>query len=131
VRVYPGSERFLESATQAGLRRIVVSSSANTAQVLRVTGLEKYIEHRVDGVTITERGLVGKPAPDSFLAGAELAEVDPAHAAVFEDATSGVEAGSRGNFGFVVGINRIDQAHARALHQHGADIVIDDLADLL
>lgn len=131
VHVYPGSQRYLEEAARAGLRRVVVSSSANTAQVLEVTGLDQFIEHRVDGVTIEEKGLKGKPAPDSFLAGAELIGVDPAHAAVFEDATAGVQAGRDGNFGFVVGVNRLDGAHAHALDQHGADIVIDDLADLL
>lgn len=131
VHVYPGSKRYLEQAARAGLRRVVVSSSANTAQVLQVTGLDEFIEHRIDGVTIEEKGLKGKPAPDSFLAGAELAGVDPAHAAVFEDATAGVEAGRGGNFAFVVGVNRLDDSHARALDQQGADIVVDDLADLL
>jgi HAD superfamily hydrolase (TIGR01509 family) len=115
----------------AGLRRVVVSSSANTEEVLRVTGLDEFIEHRVDGVTIEKQGLAGKPAPDSFLAGARLAGTEPAHAAVFEDATAGVEAGHRGGFGYVVGVNRIDQAHARALAEHGAHVVVDDLADLL
>lgn len=131
VQVFPGSRRYLEAAAQAGLRRIVVSSSANTADVLDVTGLSELVEDRVDGVTITRTGMPGKPAPDSFLAGARLADVPPAEAAVFEDATSGVEAGRRGAFGYVVGINRHDDAHADALHAHGADIVIADLADLL
>jgi beta-phosphoglucomutase family hydrolase len=131
VRVYPGSRRYLEAAMDAGLRRVVVSSSANTEEVLRVTGLDELIEHRVDGVTIEKQGLAGKPAPDSFLAGARLAGTEPAHAAVFEDATAGVEAGHRGGFGYVVGVNRIDQAHARALAEHGAHVVVDDLADLL
>ncbi|HET6877840.1 MAG TPA: beta-phosphoglucomutase family hydrolase [Jatrophihabitans sp.] len=131
VHVYPGSRRYLEAAAGAGLRRVVVSSSANTAQVLQVTGLDEFIEHRVDGVTIHDQGLKGKPAPDSFLAGAGLAGVDPAQAAVFEDATAGVEAGRRGSFGYVIGINRLDDSHARALEEHGADIVVDDLADLL
>jgi beta-phosphoglucomutase family hydrolase len=131
VEVYPGSRRYLEAAAAAGLRRVVVSSSANTEQVLRVTGLETFIEHRVDGRTIDEQGLAGKPAPDSFLEGARLAGVEPAAAVVFEDATSGVEAGARGHFGYVVGINRLDQGHARDLAKHGADVVIDDLGDLL
>jgi beta-phosphoglucomutase family hydrolase len=131
VRVFPGSERYLKAATEAGLRRIVVSSSANTADVLRVTGLDKYIEDRVDGVTITRTGLPGKPAPDSYLAGARLAGVEPNRAAVFEDATAGVEAGRRGAFGYVVGVNREDDAHAAALREQGADVVVTDLADLL
>lgn len=131
VHVFPGSRRYLEAAAEAGLRRVVVSSSANTEEVLRVTGLDRFIEHRVDGHTIDEQGLAGKPAPDSFLEGARLAGVEPSAAVVFEDATAGVEAGQRGHFGFVVGINRLDRSHARDLDEHGAHVVIDDLSDLL
>jgi beta-phosphoglucomutase family hydrolase len=131
VVVFPGSRRYLEAARDAGLRRIVVSSSANTADVLRVTGLAELIEDRVDGVTIAQTGIAGKPAPDSFLEGAHRAGVPPEQAVVFEDATSGVEAGRRGEFGFVVGVNRLDGKHAEALREHGADVVVDDLADLL
>jgi beta-phosphoglucomutase family hydrolase len=131
VTVFPGSVAYLKAATEAGLRRVVVSSSANTADVLAVTGLDKYIEDRVDGVTITRTGMPGKPAPDSFLAGAQRAGVAPSRAVVFEDATAGVEAGRRGSFGFVVGVNRLDDAHGEALHAHGADIVVRDLGDLL
>ena len=131
VQVFEGSRRYLEAAADAGLRRFVVSSSANTAEVLRVTGLDDLVEGRVDGVTIATDHLAGKPAPDSFLAGARLAEVEPAHAAVFEDATAGVEAGHRGEFGYVIGVNRHDAAHAAALRDHGAHIVVADLGDLL
>jgi beta-phosphoglucomutase family hydrolase len=131
VRVYDGSRRYLEAATKAGLRRVVVSSSANTAQVLRVTGLDQFIEHRVDGVTIDQQHLAGKPAPDSFLAGAKLAGVSAQQAAVFEDATAGVQAGRSGKFGYVIGVNRLDDAHGQALTDHGADTVVRDLADLL
>lgn len=131
VHVFPGSKRYLEAAVEAGLRRVVVSSSANTKEVLDVTGLARLVEDRVDGVTIQQTGMPGKPAPDSFLAGAERVGVDPSRAVVFEDATAGVEAGRRGGFGFVVGVNRHDDAHAQALHEHGADVVVADLADLL
>jgi beta-phosphoglucomutase family hydrolase len=131
VRVFDGSRRYLEAATEAGLRRIVVSSSANTEEVLRVTGLAEFVEGRVDGVTIGRLGIPGKPAPDSFLAGAKLAGVEASRAVVFEDATAGVQAGRSGAFGFVVGVNRLDDAHAAALKQHGADIVVKDLGDLL
>src|SRR3954447_10498762 len=96
VRVFEDARRYLERARDAGLRRIVVSSSANTRDVLHVTGLEPLVEGRVDGVTIREQNLKGKPAPDSFLAGAKLAGVPPEHAAVFEDALAGVEAGRAG-----------------------------------
>ncbi|MEU8632404.1 beta-phosphoglucomutase family hydrolase [Amycolatopsis sp. NPDC048633] len=129
VNPYPGSIRYLEAAKAAGLRIAVVTSSANGAKVLDAGDLTKYIEARVDGLTIRERNLKGKPAPDSFLAGAEALGVEPAHAAVFEDAQSGVQAGKAGNFGYVVGVNRANQAEQ--LRAHGADIVVDDLADLL
>jgi beta-phosphoglucomutase family hydrolase len=131
VQVFEGSRRYLEAAEAAGLRRIVVSSSANTAEVLDVTGLAELVEGRVDGLTITQLGIPGKPAPDSFLEGAKLAGVTPAEATVFEDATSGVEAGRRGDFGFVVGVNRVDATHAEALRAHGASVVVNDLAELL
>jgi beta-phosphoglucomutase family hydrolase len=131
VQVFEGSRRYLEAARSAGLHRVVVSSSANTGEVLDVTGLAELVEGRVDGLTITQLGIPGKPAPDSFLEGARLVGVDPAEAAVFEDATSGVEAGRRGRFGYVVGVNRADAAHGAALRDHGASVVVTDLADLL
>lgn len=129
VRVFDGSRRYLQAAEQAGLRRIVVSSSANTELVLRTTGLDRYVEGRIDGNTLAERGLAGKPAPDSFLAGAELAGVSPAQAAVFEDALAGVAAGRAGSFGCVVGVDRVGQADQ--LRESGADLVVGDLAELL
>jgi beta-phosphoglucomutase family hydrolase len=131
VRVYEGSRRYLAAARDAGLRRAVVSSSANTADVLRVTGLDEYVEARVDGVTIVEQHLSGKPAPDSFLEGARQLGVAAAQAVVFEDATAGVEAGARGHFGYVVGVNRLDERHAADLKAHGATVVVGDLAELL
>ncbi|WP_432563525.1 HAD family hydrolase [Kineococcus sp. SYSU DK003] len=129
VEVFEGSRRYLKEARDAGLRRAVVSSSANTAQVLAVTGLADLVEARVDGVTLREQGLNGKPAPDSFLAGAQALGVDPAQAAVFEDALSGVEAGRAGGFGAVVGVDRV--GHADALLAHGATVVVRDLGELL
>jgi beta-phosphoglucomutase family hydrolase len=129
VQVFDGSLRYLQAVEQAGLRRIVVSSSANTALVLRVTGLDRYIEGRIDGVTLAERHIPGKPKPDSYLAGAELAGVRPRAAAVFEDALAGVAAGRAGGFGYVVGVDRVGQAEA--LREHGADVVVQDLSELL
>jgi beta-phosphoglucomutase family hydrolase len=131
VRVFEGSRRYLEAARDAGLRRLVVSSSANTKDVLRVTGLEDLVEGRVDGNTIKEQHLHGKPAPDSFLEGARVLGVSPDQAAVFEDALAGVQAGRDGKFGYVVGVNRVDAEHARGLQKHGASVVVDDLAELL
>ena len=117
VKVFEDARTYLEAARDAGLKRVVVSSSANTKDVLHVTGLEQLVEGRVDGVTIKEKGLHGKPAPDSFLEGARLAGVEPGQAAVFEDALSGVQAGRDGDFGYVVGVNRLDEAHASGLTQ--------------
>ena len=96
IEVYPGSVRYLQAVQRQGLHRIVVSSSANTALVLTTTGLDHYIEATVDGVTLAQRHIPGKPKPDSYLAGAALAGVAPAAAAVFEDALAGVEAGRAG-----------------------------------
>lgn len=129
VEVFEGSRRYLAAAASAGLRRAVVSSSANTREVLDITGLAEFVEHRVDGVTLRTEHLPGKPAPDSFVRAAALLGVPPSRAAVFEDALSGVAAGRAGNFGFVVGVDRVGQAEA--LRHHGADIVVTDLAELL
>jgi len=129
VEAYDGSRAYLAAARDAGLRRALVSSSNNAQQVLEVTGLDQDIEVRVDGVVKTEQGLRGKPAPDTFLEAARRLGVEPAQAAVFEDALAGVEAGRAGNFGFVIGVNRVNQADA--LKRHGADIVVDDLSELL
>ena len=129
VTVFDGSRRYLEQVTAAGLATAVVSSSANTREVLEITGLERFIQQRVDGVTLREEHIAGKPAPDSFLRAAELLGVEAAAAAVFEDALSGVEAGHAGHFGYVVGVDRVGQAEA--LRQHGADVVVTDLGDLL
>jgi beta-phosphoglucomutase family hydrolase len=126
---YPGSVRYLEAARAAGLRCAVVSSSANAGEVLEATGLARYLDARVDGVTIREQLLPGKPAPDTFLAAAKLLGVTPPQAAVFEDALAGVQAGRAGGFGFVVGVDRV--GHADALRAHGAHIVVRDLAELL
>lgn len=129
VTVFEGSRRYLEAARAAGLHRVVVSSSANTGEVLLVTGLDALIEGRVDGVTAGQQELQGKPAPDMFLAGARLLGLEPSSCAVFEDAVAGVEAGRSGGFGHVVGVDRVN--HAAALRAHGADVVVRDLAELL
>jgi beta-phosphoglucomutase family hydrolase len=129
IEVFEGSRRYLEAAAEAGLGIAVVSSSANTRQVLELTGLDTFVQHRVDGVTMREQNIAGKPAPDSFLRAAELLDVTPAEAVVFEDALSGVAAGRAGNFGYVVGVDRVGQADA--LRDNGADIVVTDLAELM
>jgi HAD superfamily hydrolase (TIGR01509 family) len=107
----------------------VVSSSANCADVLRAAGIEDRFEVRVDGHVVEDEGLKGKPSPDTYLHAARQLDVEAAQAAVFEDALSGVEAGRAGRFGFVVGVDRVGQAEA--LKEHGASVVVEDLADLL
>jgi beta-phosphoglucomutase family hydrolase len=129
VEVMPGSPAYLRAARATGLRTAVVTASANGEQVVRAAGLEALVEARVDGVVAQRDGLPGKPAPDTFLAAARLLEVEPAAAAVFEDALAGVAAGRAGGFGFVVGLGRDE--HADALREYGADLVVGDLAELL
>jgi beta-phosphoglucomutase family hydrolase len=129
VEPYEGSVRYVKAARAAGLRRAVVSSSTNCRDVLAAAGIRDLFEEIVDGVVAERRHLNGKPAPDTFLEGARALGVKPAQGVVFEDALAGVQAGRAGNFGFVVGVNRVDQADA--LRAHGADVVVDDLAELL
>jgi beta-phosphoglucomutase family hydrolase len=129
VEPYPGSVRYVHAVIDAGLKRAVVSSSANTHDVLRAAGIADLFDHVVDGVTAERENLKGKPAPDTYLAGAHELGVEPVRAAVFEDALAGVEAGRAGRFGFVVGVDRVGQA--AALKAHGADTVVADLTDLL
>jgi beta-phosphoglucomutase family hydrolase len=129
VKPYEGSVRYVRAAEQAGLRRAVVSSSTNCRDVLIAAGIEDLFEARIDGVVAEREHLRGKPAPDTFLAGARALGVEPARAAVFEDAQAGVAAGRAGGFAFVVGVDRVGQADA--LRERGADIVVSDLSDLL
>jgi beta-phosphoglucomutase family hydrolase len=129
VMAYPGSVRFLRAVAAAGLRRGVVSSSANTRAVLAATGLTGDFEVVVDAQVARKEGLRGKPAPDTYLFAARVLDIPPAGAAVFEDALAGVAAAKTGGFGLVVGVDRIGQAGG--LRQGGAGIVVTDLAELL
>jgi HAD superfamily hydrolase (TIGR01509 family) len=129
VDAYDGSVRYAHAAIDAGLRRAVVSSSTNARDVLRAAGMYDLFEKIVDGVVAERKHLKGKPAPDTYLEGARELGVEPRAAAVFEDALAGVEAGRAGHFGFVVGVDRVGQADA--LRQHGADVVVKDLSELL
>ncbi|MFJ4690568.1 HAD family hydrolase [Streptomyces sp. NPDC088766] len=128
VEAYESTLGYLRAARARGLRTAVVSSSANTRDVLRSIGAEDLFEVRVDGVVAAERGLPGKPHPDTFLAAARELGVAPERAAVFEDALAGMDAGRAGHFGYVVGVDRVGQSDA--LYAHGADVVVKDLADL-
>jgi beta-phosphoglucomutase family hydrolase len=129
VQPYEGSVRYVEAVQAAGLRGAVVSSSTNCRDVLAAAGMQDLFGEIIDGVVAEREHLQGKPAPDTFLAGARALGVEPAEAVVFEDALAGVEAGRAGCFGFVVGVDRVGQAEA--LRAHGADLVVGDLAELL
>jgi beta-phosphoglucomutase family hydrolase len=129
VQPYAGSVKYVHAVIDAGLKRAVVSSSTNTHAVLRAAGIADLFDTVIDGVVAEREHLNGKPAPDTYLAGAKALGVQPAQAAVFEDALAGVEAGRAGQFGAVVGVDRVGQADA--LKAHGADIVVEDLAELL
>jgi beta-phosphoglucomutase family hydrolase len=129
IEPYPGSVRYVQAVRDAGLHRAVVSASVHCREVVEAAGIADLLEVRIDGIVAAERQLRGKPAPDTFLAAAEALGVPAAAAAVFEDALAGVEAGRAGKFGFVVGVDRVGQADA--LREHGADIVVSDLGELL
>jgi beta-phosphoglucomutase family hydrolase len=129
VQAYDGSVRYVRAVRAAGQRTAVVSSSANCRDVLRAAGIEDLFDVRIDGIVAEREHLRGKPAPDTFLAGARALGVGPGASAVFEDALAGVEAGRAGGFAFVVGVDRVGQAEA--LHAHGAQVVVKDLSELM
>jgi len=129
VQVYEGTVTYIRSVRDKGIATAIVSSSANTKQILDSAGLADLFDVRVDGLIATERGLRGKPAPDTFLAAATELHLTASQAAVFEDALAGVEAGRAGHFALVVGVDRVGQADG--LSKHGADIVVKDLSELL
>ena len=128
VVVYPSTGRFLSNAKAHGLKTALVSSSHHAHEILETTGLSPFFDVRIDGYEIDRLHLHGKPAPDSFLEAARRLGVPPPKGIVIEDALSGVQAGRAGGFGLVIGLNRRDQAEA--LKQHGADVVVADLAEL-
>ncbi|WMI55922.1 beta-phosphoglucomutase family hydrolase [Streptomyces rochei] len=128
VETYEGTLRYIDAVRAAGLATAIVSSSANTRDVLRSIDAERLFDVRVDGVVARERGLPGKPRPDTFLAAARDLGVEPSRAAVFEDALVSMDAGRSGHFGYVVGVDRVGQTDA--LYAHGADRVVKDLAEL-
>jgi alpha,alpha-trehalose phosphorylase len=129
VEAFPSSVAWVNELRDGGLRTAVVSSSENCQAVLRAAGIADLFETVVDGTVAREQGLPGKPAPDTFLEAARRLEVDPGRAIVVEDALAGVAAGRAGGFGLVVGVART--AHPEDLHEHGADIVVADLEEMM
>jgi beta-phosphoglucomutase family hydrolase len=129
VRVYDGSVRYVETVRAAGLATAVVTASANCSIVLDAAGITGLFDVQIDGVVAAERGLAGKPKPDTFLAAISDLGYEPSAGAVYEDALAGVAAGRAGGFGLVVGVDRAGQA--AALREHGADVVVADLSELM
>jgi beta-phosphoglucomutase family hydrolase len=129
VTTFPGSVAFVEHVREAGLKTAVVSSSKNAGPVLDAADIAGLFDDRVDGVVAEDLGLPGKPAPDTFLEAADRLGTTAARSIVVEDAVVGVEAGRLGGFGFVVGVDR--EGDPDRLLAHGADVVVDDLGDLV
>ena len=126
IAPYPGSLALIERLRAAGTPIGVVSSSKNAEEVLAAAGIRGFFPVVVDGVVAAREGLRSKPEPDMFAEGARMLGVDPARSAAVEDAHSGVQSASAAGFGLVVGVDR--GAGAQALLDHGADLVVDDLA---
>jgi beta-phosphoglucomutase family hydrolase len=129
VEPYEGSVRFIRQARQQGFKLAVVTSSQNCTSVLQAAKLDALFDVQVDGNTIEEQQLAGKPAADTFLKAAELLQVDPTRAVVVEDAISGVRAGASGHFGLVIGVAR--KGNAEELLRNGAHLVVNDLGELV
>ena len=129
AEVFEDAVDRIRSWTSRGMPVAVVSSSRNCRAVLESVGLLDLFDARVDGETIAALGLPGKPAPDMYEEAARRLGVEPAQCVLVEDALSGVEAGRRGGFGLVVGVDRTG-AHAEALRERGADTVVRTLEEL-
>jgi beta-phosphoglucomutase family hydrolase len=129
VEPYPGSVALVKALLARGTKMAIVSSSRNAAAVLEAAGMLQYFPVIVSGKEAGERGLAGKPAPDTFLDAAAQLGVPKERAVVFEDALSGVAAGAAGDFGLVIGVDR--GVGEDALTEHGADVVVDDLQELV
>ena len=129
VEAYQGSVQFIDQLRRDGFKVALVTSSENCTAVLKAAKLEGLFDVRVDGHMVETQNLAGKPAPDTFLMAAKLLGVAPARAVVVEDAIPGVQAGRSGNFGLVIGVAR--KGDAEALRHHGANMVVNDLSELV
>jgi beta-phosphoglucomutase family hydrolase len=129
VEAYPGSIRAINFLKEHGYKTAVVSSSENCAAVLKAAAIDSLFEVRVDGQTAIDLNLAGKPEPDMFLAAARQLGVEARRAIVVEDAIAGVQAGKKGGFGLVIGVAR--DGNAAALRNEGADLVVEDLGELI
>ncbi len=128
VAPFPSSVELLRQLRASGIRTAIISASRNCAEVLEAAGVAELFDARVDGIDADELGLSGKPDPAVFVEAARRLGVEPLRAAVVEDALAGVQAGRRGDFGLVIGVDR--GGHAEALRERGADAVVGDLAEV-
>jgi beta-phosphoglucomutase family hydrolase len=129
VTVFSGAVEVVRRLRAEGMRAAVVSSSKNCGPVLASAGLSDLFEAQVDGISAVEKGLPGKPAPDTFIEGARMVGATPAESIMVEDAIVGVQAGRAGDFGLVIGIDRgLGEA---TLLENGAHVVVKDLGDFL
>jgi len=129
AEAYPGTVAFIMYLRRMGIKTAVVTSSQNCQEVLHAANVEDLFDARVDGDVLEGQHLAGKPAPDSFLKAAQMLGVTPKRAVVIEDAISGVKAGAQGGFGLVIGVAR--NRNAEELKAHGANIAVNDVAELL
>jgi beta-phosphoglucomutase family hydrolase len=129
VEPFAGSVALVHHLRSLGIKTAVVSSSRNCAALLEAAGIDHLFDARVDGETLIQRQLAGKPAPDMFLEAAREIGAEPARSVVVEDAISGVQAGRAGGFGLVIGVSR--KGDEKDLAENGADLVVHDLAELL
>ena len=129
VAAYIGSRCYLEAAHLVGIGRAVVSSSANTTEILERAGLVHLVDRRVDAATIAAGRLASKPAPDTLIAACELLGVEPDEAADFETTPAGIAAARAAGFRAVIGIQR--EGPAEELHAAAPDVIVNDLAQLL
>jgi beta-phosphoglucomutase family hydrolase len=126
--VYTSSVDLINVLISKGIKIGIASSSRNCQLILKLAKLEHLFETRVDGEVSIELGLKGKPNPDIFIVAAKNLGLEPHECVVVEDAISGVQAGSRGNFGLVLGIAR--DIEGSKLREQGADIVVGDLGEI-
>ncbi|WP_371648846.1 HAD family hydrolase [Streptomyces mirabilis] len=132
VDVYPGTVRLVHALRRAGKSVAAASASRHARELLVRAGVLDLFHVLVDGGEAARLGLPGKPHPDLFLEAARRLGVPAARAVVVEDALAGVEAGRRGGFALVIGVDRTANPDTEAgLVRHGADIVVRDLGELL
>ena len=128
VKLYASTIDLIRQARKNGFKTAIVSSSKNCLQILKTAEIEDLFDARVDGEISQDLGLAGKPEPDIFLEAAKRLSVETGRCVVVEDALSGVEAGKKGDFGLIIGINRADQEEQ--LQKKGAGVVVRNLAEV-